>query len=606
MQGFSQNKPTIKRLGDLLLEAGFVTESDLNRAVDISKRNFQSLGKVLVSAKICREQDINTALEMQKFCKLENMSGSIAVRALTLVKKELLSVPEALNKVGWTHEGYLAYQEPDEIVAAKQEQKNLGTTEGVKYARALEKVGDAYLNCLLPARAEMKYEEAVAVCESALPGAARELSQVLTKLGKLAIKQKRHEDAKSFLDKAQACLEGTEHRQSKDYARVLHVSAEYHVSRRKFADAEKYFAESFDMLEPLYGLEDEHVLQTVHQYVAAIGGHSRERPETVTLGELLKGSGVLSEEQLTQAWQHGKANKLALGRALVGLGLITEKHLQIALQVQMLVRNSDLTARLGIWVARYAIRLDRDLEDILEILHCQPRSRGLLSAELKSATNEMANMEARLPANHPDLGFAHAKVGHIYFQRQQFVEADHHYKRALTIFSSSPVSYTEKALEVIDQYSDLKIAMEDYDESARIGKVAVVMRSKHYGQNSIPYAKGLEKLASLYAAKGDYPITVRCLDQALIIREKLYGTDARELIGCLESKGEALAFAFELTDAQAAFERALAIAEAVYGHAHDVTERITVKLVKLCKEAGNIDRASDLSTTTLADDLFLL
>lgn len=606
MQGLPQQKPGVKRLGDLLVEAGYVSAADLNRALEISKKNFQSLGKVLVSSKVCKELDVNTAVDIQKLCKLENMSGAVAVRVLTAMRVEMLSRNEALRQVGWTHETYVSYQEPEDVVKAKLELQRLTAAGGVPYALALEKLGDAYLKHHLPARGEVYFEDAATALEALLPASARELSATLSKLGKLAFQQKRHEDAKNFIHKAKTCLEDHGHHKTKEYAKVLHVTAEHHVARRKYAEAERYYIESFNMLLPDHSLQDPQLLETIWRYAETVAKNVREKPEKVTLGELFKGSGMLTEEQLTHGWQHSKYTKIALGRALVMLGLISEAQLQLALQVQMLVRNGEVSAQLGVWIVLYAVKLGYDLDKVLETLHCQLSSRSVLSGELRSASNEMATMEARLPSNHPDLAFAHAKVGNIYFQRQQFLEADHHFKRALTIFSASPTSFTEKALEVIDQYCDLKSATDDLDEAVRIAKIAVQMRLKHYGEVSIPYSKGLEKLAGIYIAKGEYLVAVRCLDQALVTRAKLYGKEDRELIGCLEAKGEALAQAADYAAAEVAFDRALEIAENVYGHAHDITERITIKLAQVCRDAGNVGKAKELLPgRNLSDQLYM-
>jgi tetratricopeptide (TPR) repeat protein len=599
MQGLPQSKPA-KRLGDLLLESGIISEPDLLRAVEISKKNFQSLGKVLVSSKICKEQDINNALEVQKLCKLEHMTGSIAVRVLIFMKKDYLSSTEALHRVGWTHPTYKSFQEPQDVAAAKAVLKGMDVNS-IAYAKALEKVGDSYDNNKLPARAEVQFEKAVDVYEKCLPESALDMSHLLSKLGRLAVHQKRHNEAKEFLEKAQKCLEGAGHKQSKEYVKVLHVSAEYNVARRKFSEAEQHYIESFNLLEPQYGLEDEHVLETLRAYVETMQKSSRD-PEQCTLGDLLKGAKLLTEAQLEAGAQESRNTKLALGRALVVNGSISEKVLQSALQAQLLVRNGEITTQLGVWIVLYVAKLDKAFDDVLELFNCQTRSRSHLAGELRSASNEMQNMESRLPANHPDLAFAHAKVAHIYYQRQQWVESDHHYKRALTIFSASPNAYTERALDVIDQYGDLKSTLDDLEEAVRIAKIATQMRGKHFGHISIPFAKGLEKLAAVYCSKGDHRAAVGCLSQALEVREKLYGPDDKQLLGCLEAKGDAQEHVQDYQGAEETFERALKIADEVYGQAHDVTERLTRKLVDACQSAGNVGKVKELAPGSWRDN----
>lgn len=603
MQGFSDSTPQIKKLGELLQESGFVSEVDLVKAVELSRKNFQSLGKVLVGWKICKQDDINNALEVQRLCKLEGMTGKIAVRTLSLIHTQLLTLPEALEQVAWTKRGYSAFAEPEDITAAKREMKDISPTAGIPYAQGLEKVADAYAKNKILARAEVRYEEAIAIYEKNMPDATIELSNALSKLSALAIEQRRHDDANEILKRAQG-LVSTDEKHSKEYAKVLHVSAEYHVSRRKFSEAEKHYVDCFKMLEPICGLQDEQVLDTIRKYVQNMDKGKRDLDKT-PLGELFTRSTIISNDDLTNAWQFSRKNKVALGRALVDMGLIKENDLQLALQCQVLVRNGEITTQLAIWVVQYAVKLGKSLDAVLQMFNCEPKSRSALAQELKDTSKYLSDLESRLPPTHTELAFAHAKVAAIYFQRQQWEEAENHYKWSLEIVFVNPNLSVDKALEVLDNYFDLKLVQDDLDEAIRLAKLSIQMRSRHYGQTSIPYAKGVEKLAGVFCKKGDHVTAVGCIERALIVREKLYGDDDRELIGCLDAKGACLIHCDDLVEAEQVLDRALSIADEHFGRPHDVTDAILTKLVHVLKATGNVEKLNAVAPGKLKDELFI-
>ncbi len=599
---FGSSDSKVKKLGELLQEAGFASEQDIQRAVELSRKNFQSLGKVLVQLRICTEPDIKCALDVQKLCKLESMSGRVAVRVLTIMRSDGMLEAEALQKVGWSSPNYNPFQEPEDIVAAKKALKDPAAAEGVGLGKAIEAIGDAYARNKLTARAESKYDEAMEIFEKCKPRAVAELSNILTKLSTVAIEQRRHEDAKALLAQAQKLLEESGQRESREYAKVLHASAEYHVSRRKFSDAERHFIESFNMLNLQYGLEDEHVLSVLRRYVETMGKSTRDA-EKVTLGELLKGSGAASEEQVTRAWQISKRDKIALGRAIVQAGLINEPQLELILQAQLLVANNEITRQLSIWITRYCFELGKGLDEVLELFNCVPKSRSALAEELKTTSKQLSELESRLPPTHAELAFGHEKLAKIYSQRQQWLQAENHYKRALEIASVNQNLNPEKAIGMVDDYAELKIIQADLDASIKILKLSVQLRSKHFGADSVMYAKGIEKLAEVFCKKSDHNTAAACYDRSLAVRERLYGRDGKELIACLEAKSDCLVHAGEFKDAEPVLDSAFAIAEDNFGRGNEVTDRILLKLVAVCKELGKVEKISEISPGHIQDVL---
>jgi tetratricopeptide (TPR) repeat protein len=389
-----------------------------------------------------------------------------------------------------------------------------------------------------------------------------------------------------------------------------------HVSQKNFSAAEQHYLDCFAMLEPVCGLDDPQVLDTVRRYVEIVNKGKKDTsksvaaakwremsheslPDKVTLGELLKGSRMVSERDLTASWQYSKETKIPLGRAFVDLKLITEKQLQMTLRAQLLVRNNEINAQLGIWLLLYATQLDLELDEVLELFQCVPRTQSPLADELKAASDKIQELEARLPPSHPDLAFAHAKQARFYFYRQQYVEADHHYKRGLEILSANSDVAAESLIELLDHYAQVKLALDDLPETVRLTKMAVQIRSKYYGNESVPYAKGVEKLAQVFCGAGDHHTAISIYQRALDVREKLYGPEDVEILPCLELKAECLVHENDLELAETMLDRCLALAQKEFGKQNAKTERIAKKLADVCKSLGKADKAKSIMPSQL-------
>lgn len=590
---------TTKRLGDLLLEAGFISQFDLERAVDISRKSFQALGKVLVSSKTLPQQTVNDALEMQKVCKIEGMSGTLAVRALAQMREHAMTVNDALKAVGWQTDQYRHNRDPEDVVAAKAELRDQGTYQGMLYAMQLVKIGEAYQNNGLWGRAEMKYEEAILTLEESLPESACELASTVRKLGTMAMQQRRFAEARAYYEQAQLCLEGTGNRSSEEFFSLLSSLADLNLSRRKFMDAEKNLKEGVLVLESLgKTTDDPRLVQAIKLYASASQQNPRE-PDRIALGELLIASGLLSDETLKKALDHGKESRTPLGRALVSLGLVSEEDLHTALQVQILVRNGEMPAQLGIWLMRYAAGTGKNLDEMLDLFSVHPKSRDMYSEELKEANDKLHRLEKELPAGSQEIGYALGETARIYFMRQQWIEADLMYKRAFGILGSvQQASSPDTMLRIMDQYCEFKAAEQDFDETIRLSKLAMQLRAKQFGQVSVPYARGIEQLALHFCAKDDHSTAIGCYDRALIVREKLYGTDDRELISCLEMKGDCCKHLNDQLDAIHVWQRAYDIAEREYGPQHDTTKKIREKLIDSASIVGDSELLRKLDSAS--------
>lgn len=595
MQGLSGGSPgSVKRIGDLLVEAGFVNPADLERALALGKKNFQALGKVLITMKLATDQDINDALAVQKTCKHEGLPGNLAVRALMLKKTDNLTVPEALERLGWTSEGYRSYDEPADIMEAKAALQAVaeGARNSNSYIEAGIKIADAYLAHNLSGRAEVILDECMSECDRLLQEDLK--AGILRRMAKVALAQKRYQDARQYLESTREQLINCGRRHTEDFAIFLIEFAEFYESRRKQHDAESCYLEAASIFARIK-IDDPRSLQAIRRASAA-GQQITRMPDQILIGDLLTGAGMATEVQVTQALNHAKTNCVPLGRALVALNVVQEAHLQLILQVQLLIRNGEISRALGKLIVQFG-KYNSDLDKILKIFEFRPKSRDYLAAELMKASEEMVNLERTLGTDHPKVAIAFGRVAHLYFQRQQWYEAEQLYQRGFQILERAQTGSPGQAADFLDSFAELRTAQHDLDDAVRLRKLSTQLRAKNDGPYSISVAESMSRLAAAFCAKGDHPSSRNCLEKSLLIREKNYGPINPELVSALELLADCISHEDEWEKARAVFTRAHEICKNNLPEQDERTKRIVEKLINVCKTTGDFDQIEQLESS---------
>lgn len=594
MQGLPDKPTGVKRIGDLLVEAGYVSPPDLERALEMGKKNFQALGRVLVTLKLATDQDINDALAVQKCCKHEGLPGHLAVKALILKKSDNLSVPEALQHLGWTADGYKSYDEPASIVNAKAELQTAasGGKETRDYAEALIKVADAYLANKLPGRAEVFLNEAGTIGD--LTGDTLK-PVLLRKLSRVATAQKRFNESRQYLEKAHEHLVKSGNTNTEEFATFLLEFADFNESRRKLQDAERFFIEAASIFARL-GFDDERILQAIKRASAA-GQQLTRVPDQIKVGELLTGSGVATDVQIDFALSYATEQGVPLGRALVTLKILQENHLYLVMQVQLLIRNGELSPALGKLIVQYGVRFNADLDKVLKLFDYRPKSQDQLADELKKASEKMVSLERSLPADHADIAAAYGTVAYLYFQRQQWAEAEQLFKRGMLILERAQSGSAGQAADFLDLFAELRTAQLDFDDAVRLQKLSTQLRAKQDGQISNSVARSMERLATSFCGKGDHASSVNCLDKALLIREKIYGADSHELINTLETKADCNIHRCDWEASQKILLRAHELCNENTPGTDERSRRIVEKLINVCKTTGDVGLIEQLQNS---------
>ena len=132
-----------KRLGDLLLSVGLLTEDDLNKALALQKETKQRLGEVLISSGMVTETQIIEALQIQLGVEFIDLSKvALAPELAQLVPKNVAKKHNIVPVKAERDEVYIAMSDPLNFYAIEEAKKTshkhivpmIATQDGVERA----------------------------------------------------------------------------------------------------------------------------------------------------------------------------------------------------------------------------------------------------------------------------------------------------------------------------------------------------------------------------------------------------------------------------------------------------------------------------------------
>jgi hypothetical protein len=401
----SESKPI--RLGDMLLDAGLLSEQDLHEAAQLAIEISLPLGKVLVMSGFIGEVLLQKVIQAQSMVKDQLITMSMARDAIKVVANEGIPLDVALVRLGFVpHEtqttnklgellldsGIVSYEQINDAL------KSTADT-GLPLGRVLVLTGHlkeeilwAALNAQVLIRdGKITRQQAIAGLKSALRrhlsieqaldehGILRPGSHNKIKLGELLVMSSVLKES----DIMDALELGILH--NKPLGQVL--TEKKLINKDTLASALR-LQEMVDngTLSPVGSAE---VLKQIHinglsivQAVAELGLLPQRSHETVRLGELLKLAGLITEPDIQEALRLSLKNSSLVGKILLISGLIDEHTLHAALRCQFLLREGFLKQEQAIIALHYCQRLQCSLDDALDELGWTVSTRRRLDPEL--------------------------------------------------------------------------------------------------------------------------------------------------------------------------------------------------------------------------------
>jgi hypothetical protein len=90
------------RIGELLIAAEILSDSDLQEAISSAYSASLPLGRVLIMAGFCTETEFQAALHVQSLVRDSILPLDLAVKSLNLVSLNQITFDEALKQLGWS------------------------------------------------------------------------------------------------------------------------------------------------------------------------------------------------------------------------------------------------------------------------------------------------------------------------------------------------------------------------------------------------------------------------------------------------------------------------------------------------------------------------
>ncbi|HEY9676730.1 MAG TPA: hypothetical protein V6C76_01920 [Drouetiella sp.] len=361
----SDNKPI--RLGELLTRVGLLRSHELTESIQIAGETGLPIGRVLIMSGYLTDQELQAAVQAQSFLKDKIIDMDLAIEALHKVSQDDTPFEQALRQLGWVPEATQLTAKLGELALAAElideEQLNeaLKTSQetGLPLGRVLvliQALNDELLSASLTAQVlvrdgKISRDQAIQGLKSAKKrhvtievslmdhGFYRPPVRQSVKLGELLVLSGLVHDS----DLMNALEMGLTREQP--IGQVL-VDSGYINKDVLSAALKLQRMVTNGTLNALQAAEAVRQVATrqvsIAQAVAELGLLKFDANETIRLGEILKASGIVTDDDIKKAIELSSRNSALVGKMLLVTGMIDEQMLHASLRCQFLLREGFL------------------------------------------------------------------------------------------------------------------------------------------------------------------------------------------------------------------------------------------------------------------------
>lgn len=285
-----------KRIGEILCEAGLLSQAELQDAAQQAQKTGIPLGQYLMTIETIDPDVVRAGLQAQLLIGDGVVPSELAIKALRISAKQNIPLDEALEYIGWQPEKLSTTElktligDADSLITAE---RTLGTNHcGV--AIICMRLGDNYMSQKRYAEAEINYKRAVGILEKFFGPKDIEVATGLFKLAELFCKQNKLPEAEPFvwrtLELQQQAL-GSDH---VDVAITLELLADLKSKQGSHEQAEMFFKSALSIKEKLYGADSSKltsILEKAADIYAQMGRPEDSVPYYVRLVRLKQKTG---------------------------------------------------------------------------------------------------------------------------------------------------------------------------------------------------------------------------------------------------------------------------------------------------------------------------
>lgn len=537
---------SVKRLGDMLVEAEMLTPADLSNGLDYCKKTGLPLGRVLVMLRLVDDAKLRSALHVQSLMKFENMPGALAVKALSICQTEAISIEESCKKIGWTSDKFKTGM-PTALKDLKAQLSDSEQRLGLDHpelASTMIQLSAFYEDEEMWPHAESYLEAAVQKLEKAYGAVDLKVAQALTKMGSLLFIQDRFAEAQQYYERVVTIRQQLLGSDDPDVGFALLDVAEVLDVQKKWAEAEKYYLQSLRSLEQLYDC-DEPTIIDVLQKLSYVCRRRNAPAEPIMVGTLLTESGMVDSEKVPEALAFSKEKGVPMARAMVMLNYLSEDELRPVLHIQLLIKSNLLPTQVAVRVLKLRTKYGTTLEEtIAKVGWKMSPGQAQELATLFMLHDTLIEAEKTLAPDDMQIAVLCARLGELFEGYERYSEAEPLYKRAITIMENSPED-VEGLVLLMDRLGFVNLKQHKFEQSDALYRRALELRVEHFGEEHSDIATSCINLGRLCVQRNDHNNAVNFLQRAMRIAEKTlgdkhveYGNVVEQLALCFYELGD--------------------------------------------------------------------
>lgn len=394
------------KVGDLLVDAGLLDQQELQEGMDLASTLGLPIGKTMVMAGLLKERTVRAAVLVQSMLKDGLIDRELAVQTITMSQTQDRPVEDCLIELGWKPPSDLVVNKVGQLLVEAgvmnqselDEALNMVDSMGLPLGRVLVlsgKVKGPVVWCALNAQIflrdnKISRAQAIkAVCSSSEKQTnfeqslkAQGLDDLIhprkIKLGELLVL--------SGLVSQEEILGAVEESIVKEKSLGEILLRLQLLSEQRLEDALKL--QEMAEKEEITAVQAVEILRQVkntsHTLTRVLAESKLTKPEhreKVQLGELLKMTGWITDDEIDEAAGLAVRNSNLLGRMLVAFGFIDETMLYNALRCQFLLREGFIKPEQAVVALNFSQRTRCSLDTALEELPAQQESAIEAGAE---------------------------------------------------------------------------------------------------------------------------------------------------------------------------------------------------------------------------------
>lgn len=554
------------RIGDLLLQSGFLTEEELTAALSQQRlaKNVP-IGQLLKVLNYLSDEDLELVLQAQRQILFASLNGEMAVESLRYARQQKVSLQIALERV----QDQVIAELKDEPFDASPVGHSLNTgMEGLEPGSSFAVPAnseppksnktplraDELLRSSEEAAARNDWTKSIELLEKAKKifeqAAAHSPEAALPVLCKLALAYAKANDRvklKEQLAKILEQLEGRNKSFSPDTVLTLSAVAALSSKYQMHSFSDRLYRKALPLWHKLLPLHAPQFILCLRDAISCSRVVAPPARTNVRIGELLISSGLIDADQFSEALQAAKRDRLPLGRVVSEQGIITQHDLRNAVRVQLLCRSAILPSFYAGMVLR-AASLSKLIPDEFFAkmnLDKDAVSKGNELHDLVAKMDNLLLLEETLGLNHPEVASLAAELADICLRRGEPDEAEVLLRRAHAVMAVAGEAYELQLADICAKIARLMIVKKKYPESELLLLQSMEIKNRLLGESHNDVAEVLVDLGYLHYCQTNYAPAIGFLRSAWLLQQEQTASNQQELryllellIKCFDESGQ--------------------------------------------------------------------